>query len=327
MEEKKLYPLKFCSIRDEYSWGNESHLLADLGYRDSVVRDGWLAGNGMGDVMDTYMERVVGDNVYEFYGRQFPVCVRKIHADGRMPLRVHLDDETAGQRYDFLGKEKLWYVLRCGRNARVMLGFREDTDASRVLQGCEDGSIADMMNIIAPHAGQSFHIPPGTPHCAEGDIDIIEIAESSPMDFCMCGWGKEVSREEFDEALTLVDALDFIDYKAFRSDVPGKALIEIPQFKVEKLDLAAVLHSYSESADSFVLYVCLSGAAEASLEVLGQVASFRFAEGELLLVPAECNDFRIAPGAAGTTLLEVEVPHISDKDAYINPNVPETVDE
>ena len=104
-EEKKLYPFKFCTLQDEYPWGSETFSLADLGYRDSLVREGWLAGNSIAEVMDTYLDRVVGDEVYNYYGRQFPICVKHLCVHGRMPLRVHPDDETAAQRYDFLGKE------------------------------------------------------------------------------------------------------------------------------------------------------------------------------------------------------------------------------
>lgn len=327
MEEKKLYPFRFCPLTDDFDWGSEAFLLADLGYRDTLVRDGWLAGNQMGEVMDTYMERVVGDNVYEYYGRQFPVCVRKIHVVGRMPLRVHPDDETAGQRYDFLGKEKLWYVLRCGKNAKVMLGFREDTDAAAVYGKCGDGSIDELLNTVAPHSGQYFHIPPGTPHCAEGDIDILEISQSSPVDICMCGWGKTVSSEEFDDALTIVDALDFIDYKAFKSEKPGPHLVDIPQFRVEKIELKAALHSFCGQDSPFVLYVCVGGAAAVQIDVLGQTASFPFKSGEVLLVPAECNDFRVVPTEQAAVLLELEVPHIVEKDSYINPESPASLSD
>lgn len=319
MDEKKLYPLKFCKVRDEYGWGSEDFLLADLGYRDTLIREGWLAGNRMGEVMDTYMDRVVGDNVYEYFGRQFPLCVRRITVRGRMPLRVHPDDEVAAQRYDFLGKEKFWYVLRCGRDARVMLGFREDTDAGQVYEKCTDNSIGDILNIVAPHSGQCFHIPPGTPHAAEGDIDIIEVSESSPVDICLCGWGEEVSREEFDDSLSIVDALDFIGYKAFRADAPAACLIDLPQFRVSALKPDAALRSFCEQPDSFVIYVCLSGAASVQLDILGAAAQFPFGEGEAVLVPAECNDFRLVPTSKGTSVLEVEVPHIVEKDSYLNP--------
>lgn len=322
MDEKKLYPLKFCALQDDYSWGRERFLLADLGYRDSMVRDGWLAGNLMGEVMDTYMDRMVGDNVYEYYGRQFPVCVRHIHADALMPLRVHPDNETARQRYDLLGKDKIWYVERCGRNSRIMLGFREDTDATVVFRKCNDNTVDSILNTVVPHQGQFLHIPPGTPHCAGGDIDIVEISQSSPVDICMCGWGEVVSTEEFDPALSLVDALDFIGYKAFRSDVPSGNRVELEDFSVERIRLSSVLHSYSGQSDSPVIYVCISGGAEVRIDVLGQSAGFAFGSGELVLVPAECNDFRLAPVSADTLLLEVEVPHIEEKDSYIDPSVP-----
>ena len=80
--------------------------LADLGYRDSLVREGWLAGNSIAEVMDTYLDRVVGDNVYNFYGRQFPVCVKQLRVRGRMPLRVHPDDETAIRNGVLLARQK-----------------------------------------------------------------------------------------------------------------------------------------------------------------------------------------------------------------------------
>ena len=87
-EERKIYPLRFRPIRDGRPWGFEEFRLADLGYRDSLVREGWLAGNSLGELMDTYIDRIVGDTVYEYYGRQFPICVRYLKTDGKTPLLV-----------------------------------------------------------------------------------------------------------------------------------------------------------------------------------------------------------------------------------------------
>lgn len=327
-DEKKLYPMKFCTLQDDYSWGSEIFRLADLGYRDSLVKEGWLAGNSMGEVMDTYMDRVTGESVFEKLGRQFPVCVKIINVKGRMPLRVNPDDTTAQERYDFLGKEKLWYVLSAGKNASLMIGFKNGTDASTLYEGCLDNNIEKHLNIVAPHAGQVFHIAPGTVHAAQGEVSILEICESSPLDFCLCGWGEEVSPEEFDESLSLVDALDFIDYKAFRYDKPeADALLSLPQFEVRKLKLTTPLKVSAGAADGFVVYSCISGSASVQLEVLGRTADFKFAEGETLLVPAECSEFALVPLAAGTEVLETTVPFMKEKDAYINPGVPEKLDD
>lgn len=326
MEEKKLYPLRFCSLQDDYSWGTDEFKLADLGYRDSLIRDGWLAGNTISEVMDTYMDRVVGDNVYQFWGRQFPVQVKHIRVKGRMPLRVHPDASTAEQRYDLLGREKLWYVLRAGSSARLMTGFKHDTDASEVYSACLDGSIESLLNVVVPHEGQFVHIRPGVPHAAVGDVELIEVSESSPLDFCLCGWGEEVCTEEFDPALGLVDALDFIDYKAWKAPAAPHAhardvvqkLIDIQEFTVTKIQLTDPLHIYSERFDSFILYSCLSGEASVQLEVLGQTARFPLNAGQTMLVPAECPDFLLVPTDRDTIILETTVAPREEKDLYLS---------
>lgn len=338
-EDKSLYPFKFCSLQDDYSWGSEDFRIADLGYRDSLVREGWLAGNSLGEIMDMYVDRVVGENNFDFYGRQFPVCVRILNVKGRMPLRVNPDDELAAQRYDFLGKEKLWYVAEADEDATLMIGFRRDTDASELLSKCEDGSVGDILNVIAVHKGQHFHIAPGTPHCAAGRLKIIEISESSPLDFCLCGWGEEISETEFDPSLSPVDALDFIDYRKYSAkDECGcnhhhhdeeetvHKMIDLPQFTVTRLALTDPMHIYSDKFESFIIYSCVSGEASVQIHVLGQTANYGFKEGETMLIPAECPDFLLVPTDRSTVVLETTV-HREDPDPYINPDVPAHLDD
>lgn len=322
-EEKKLYPFKFCTLQDDYPWGSEIFKVADLGYRDSLVREGWLAGNSLSEVMDTYLDRVVGDNVYDYYGRQFPVCVRLLRCKGRMPLRVHPNDEVAAQRYDFLGKEKIWYVLRAGLDARLLVGFRHGTDAAEFYPRCLDGSVEGLLNTIAPYAGQWLHIPAGTPHSALGDVEILEIAESSPMDFCLCGWGEEVHPDEFDPSLTLIDALDFIDYKPFSpasvrtsagSAPDSERLADLPQMRLDRIALRAPIEITRE-AGPFLLYTCMRGSATLRVP---QTGDYALETGETILVPAECLEFQLVPGTSDALLLETSVVR-ADADPYINP--------
>lgn len=325
MDEKKLYPFRFCSLQDDYVWGSDEFKLADLGYRDSIVRDGWLAGNTMGEIMDTYLDRVVGENVYNFTGRQFPVQVKHIRVKGKMPLRVHPGAETAAQRYDLLGREKLWYVLRAGTGAQLLIGFEHDTDATEVYSKCQDGSAAELMHSITPAAGDFFHIRPGVPHAAIGDIELVEVSESSPSDFCLCSWGQECGPEEFDEAMSLEESLDFIDYKAWQApEAPHfhegdavRKLVDLPEFTVSSIKLTDPLHIYSERFDSFILYTCIRGEASVQLEVLGQTARFPIGAGETMLVPAECPDFFLVPTDRDTIILETTVAPRSEKDSYV----------
>ena len=68
MEEKKLYPFRLTCIEDTYPWGSEEFRLADLGYRDTFVHDGWLSGSTLGELMETYLDRVTGDHVFDAFG-------------------------------------------------------------------------------------------------------------------------------------------------------------------------------------------------------------------------------------------------------------------
>ena len=334
-EEKKLYPFKFCTLQDDYHWGSEEFKLADLGYRDSLVREGWLAGNSMSEVMDTYLDRVVGDNVYDYYGRQFPVCVRLVRCKGRMPLRVHPDDEVAAQRYDFLGKEKVWYVVRAGLDARLLVGFRRDTDAAEFYPKCLDGTAEELLNTVAPYAGQWLHIPAGTPHAALGDVEILEIAESSPMDFCLCGWGEEVHPDEFDTSLTLVDALDFINYKKYShaagrpaagSAPDSERLVDLPQMRLDRIALKAPIEITREGGP-FLLYTCVRGSAVLRLPLAGgKTLDYPMKNGETILVPAECLEFQLVPETSNALLLETSIVR-ADADPYIDPNAEPTLPE
>ena len=110
MEEKKLTPMRFQPERVERKWGVSEYRIADLGYIDSIALDGWLSGNSISDIMQTYLERFTGEVPFENYGTQFPVMVKWLDIKGRTSLHVNPDDEVAEQRYDAFGKTALWYV-------------------------------------------------------------------------------------------------------------------------------------------------------------------------------------------------------------------------
>ena len=327
MEEKLLYPIKFCTLQDDYCWGSEVFKIADLGYRDSLVREGWLAGNSLSEVMDTYIERVVGDRVFDFYGRQFPICVRELNVNGKYPLVVNPDDEVAADRYDFLGKQKLWYVVSAGKNAQLAIGFRKDSNAGELYDRCSEGNAFELLNIIPAQPGQCFHIAPGTPHAAFGELQILEIGESSPLDFCLCSWGQELSSEEFDPQLGLVEALDFISYKAYKYTGPqGDLLCDLNELSVRKLIFSSGLRVSSEHNDGFVLYSCVKGGATIEIEVLGQTAEYHFSKGETMLVPADCPNFNLIPDEDDVVLLESYINRV-DVDKYIDPNAEDHLDD
>ena len=300
-EEKKLYPFKLVPVEDsaDVVWH-----LADLGWPDSMVRNGWLSTNTLSELMEMYMDRIVGESVFAAYGRQFPVSFKTLKGEHRTPLWVHPDDEVAAQRFDFLGKAKLWYVAEARPGAKLFLGFRRDVSAEEFYRACKEGGVEDLLNVLEPKAGDHYFIAPGTVHAAGEGLKVVEIAESSPLDFRLYDWGRPAGEvDPFDAELTLEAAFDFIDFGAWKAasapvqtasgnvladgdsvvlikDLKVKGagqtlkqgtvirsirLTDNPEFIASRIALDAPLHILCEQFGSFVAYHCLSG--EASVQV------------------------------------------------------------
>ena len=208
MESKKqLYPLKFIPIPSKRVWGGsnlikklgkefyeadengnerkltadeaigESWEIADMGAQDSVVANGWLAGNTISELMETYLDRIVGEDVYGRYGRQFPLLIKFLDIQNKLSVQVHPDDEVAEQRYDSLGKSEIWYVLDAAEGAKVYAGFNREISAQELYDRCHNGTVEEVLNVLHPKKGDAIRIVPGTIHAADGGLLIAEIQE------------------------------------------------------------------------------------------------------------------------------------------------------
>lgn len=375
--EKKLYPFKFIPVASKRPWGGdalvkvmgknfvecdeegnevklgadvkigESWELADMGIEDSVVADGWLAGNTISELMETYLERIVGEKVYNYYGRQFPLLIKFLDINDRLSVQVHPDDEVAAERYDSLGKAEIWYVMDAKPGAKIFAGFNKEMSAQELYDRCKNGTVEEVMNVITPRKGDSLLITPGTVHAADGGILIAEIQESSDMTFRLYDWGREFNPATA-RPLHLEEAIDIIDYRKFddslfrkgplwekechchddechcHEDKVAETLAERPEFWATKINLTDPLHIYTEQFESFIVYICVEGAA--SIQVPSKndrgedcMENYEFAKGETILVPAEMPDFFLVPRDRSTVLLEAVCRPEEGPDEYIDP--------
>ena len=309
--------------------------LSDMGFVDSVIENGWLAGNTIGELMETYLERIVGEKVYNYYGRQFPVLIKFLDINDRISVQVHPDDEIAAERYDSLGKAETWYILDAKPGAKIYAGFNKDMTAQELYDRCKDGTVEEVMNVIVPKKGDSLIIPPGTVHSAGGGILIAEVQESSDLTFRLYDWGREFNPATA-RPLHLEEAIDLIDYNKFDQSLFRQAdqahdegvsvnLAERPEFCVTKINLTDPLHIYTEQFESFLIYICVEGAA--SIQVPSEnekgeacMDNYEIKKGETILIPAEMSDFYLVPRDKDTVLLEAVCRPEDDMDAYIDPN-------
>lgn len=319
--EKKLYPVTFLEDSSEVAWGTVSYQIADLGFVDSMISGGWFGGNTMSELMGTYLERVVGDDSFEYYGLQFPIMVKVIKTSGWQPLQVNVPDDVAEERYDSLGKTSLWYIQEASNDARMYLGLKRDIDAGDFYRRCQEGSLRGILNETCPKAGDMILIKPGTLFAAGPGLKIVEIGESSELTLSVHNWGIELPDGE---DLLLEEAFDLIDFRKYTPAIPSAD----DGFKVTRMELKNPLHIFSEQPGDFAVYHCVSGEAVIQpgpgADNFTQVA---FRAGHSVMVPSEVNDFLMLPAKEGTVLLEAVPQKKSDPDPYIGtPEEPETPD-
>lgn len=328
---KKLYPLRFTPLEISHGWGKERIAIADLGIEDSVVKEGWLADNSIGDIMDTYMERVSGDGVYGYYGRQFPLLVKFLEIEGELPVHVHADNTIAGQRYDVLGGKEFWYVMNAEDDARIYLGFNKDVSAAELYTRCSDGTVKEILNEIRPEKGDCFTVNPGIVHSAGYGLTIAVIKEASELPFILYGKGEDGKPIQ---ETHIADAMDFIDYGRYilppqttgwhdRKSVPAK-LADCPEFMISGIGLEEPLHITAGEAGTFMLYICTRGKASVQCRTSGdgqeKTSGYTIQEGEAILIPAEVQDYFLVPMEKDTEILEAGAGEPDDTDDYIDPD-------
>lgn len=309
--------MRFQPEQVERKWGMVEYRIADLGYIDSVALDGWLGGNSISDIMQTYLERFTGEVPFENYGTQFPVMVKWLDIKGRTSLHVNPDDEAAEQRYDAFGKTALWYVAATGPDAKLYLGFKRDVTATEFYEKCLDCTVEELLNVIKPKVGEHYLVTPGMVHAAQ-DVRLLEVAESSELWFRLHAWGDTESE------LHLEEAFDLIDFKAYRMPRPSKGnpeavmekLAVTPQFTVNEIRLRDTVR-VTDQGGSFRLYACVRGAGAVEVDGMDRL---RFKEGDAVLVPAELKDFVLVPTDRDTLVLEALLEPRHEPDAYIDPS-------
>ncbi|MCR4843356.1 MAG: class I mannose-6-phosphate isomerase, partial [Bacteroidales bacterium] len=310
-ENKKLTPMRFLSDKMDMPWGTVEYKLADLGFVDSLASEGWLKGNNLSDIMQTYLERVVGETSFNWYGTQFPVLVKKLTVKGRTSLHVTADDETAEQRYDAFGKTALWYVESAGPDATLYLGFKEDITAERFYKACHENNVEPLLHKVKPKAGETFLITPGMVHAAK-DVTLVEIAEASELWFRLYDWGADDRENHLEEAF---DLIDFQRYRVSRSKEEEGAIAITPQFTVNKIGLTQPLKSTRDEDDTFLLYYCTRGKAD----IQAAQVNYKMKEGDLVLIPAETNEFFLLPETSDAELLEVRMDPRPENDIVSEP--------
>jgi mannose-6-phosphate isomerase len=322
-----LYPLRFDPQVKQRVWGGdalcrnygksncseatgESWEICGLQGDLSVVSNGFLAGNDIAEIAEVYMGDLVGEDIYEKFGIEFPLLIKLLDAREMLSVQVHPDDTLARKRHSAYGKSELWYVLEAEPDAVIYSGFNRDITADEYLEALANKRLPSLMNKVNPSPGDVFYLPAGTIHCIGGGVVVAEIQQTSDITYRIYDWDRQ-SSEGITRELHNDLAIDALSFKKFNNPVmhcpviPESPLViaDNSHFHITLAGADGVITRDYSLNDSFVIIICTSG----SLEIKQGEESEKLKRGDTVLIPA-VTDMITITGNNDSALLEVYIP-------------------
>lgn len=321
-----LYPLKFTAIPKGKIWGGnklntilnkefdpnikigESWEISGLEGDLSVVKNGFLEGNDLEELIEVYMGELVGDKVYDQFGIEFPLLIKYLDANDDLSVQVHPDNEFALEKHKAYGKTEMWYVIDAEKDAELMVGFNRPLDKNIFLDSIQNGNLSELINREKVDADCCYFLPAGRVHAIGKGVLLAEIQQTSDITYRIHDWDRKDSEGNGRE-LHLDLAKEVLDYtyeKKHNTDFERKLnesseLVKCPFFTTNLLEFNKPIENDYFNLDSFVIYMCLDGDCEIQIE---SEESVQLSKGETVLIPASLNSLTLTP-KQNTKLLEV----------------------
>ncbi len=305
-----LYPLKLTTITRPKIWGEEIWHMVQMDDLLSVVENGYLAENDLGELLEVYMGDLVGDHVYEQYGNTFPLLLKIINTFDDLSIQVHPGDEVALRDHNCLGKTEMWYVVDAEPDTTLISGFCQDTDAENIRSAIKDGNLTDLLNIVPVKKGNVVFLPSGRVHALRKGISVAEIQENSDLTYRLFDYNR-VPKEGISRPLHVEQALNVLDFKKLQQPLTDYTPVENGAVKIAESDYFVTnLLRFNRKIgrdyaplDSFVVYMCVEGGADVSAE--GETVTLK--KGDTVLIPASLDEVMLTPQGK-TRFLEIYVP-------------------
>ena len=320
-----LYPLTFKPIFKEKIWGgqkikeklglNIGHLpncgevwcISGVDGNPSIVDDGYLAGNELNELVEIFMGDLVGDKVFERFGKQFPILVKVIDSNDWLSIQVHPDDALAKKRGTGYGKTEMWYAMQADQGAQLICGFNKAVDEGQYLEFLNAGKLPEIMNYEQVDQGDVFFIPAGRVHALGPGLLIAEIQQTSDTTYRIYDWERVDDKGNPRELHTdlALEAIDYTLHPYYKTPydkqyVGTQNLVRSPFFTTNIIKPHQETFKSYDELDSFVILLCVSGSCH--LESYGH--NIRLESGKVALLPNVAKEVKFVP-STDCTLLEV----------------------
>ena len=318
----KLYPLQFDPILKERIWGGEklktelnkpitskitgeSWEISTVKGDVSVIANGALKGKLLMDIINENPNEILGTEVYARFGKEFPLLFKYLDAREDLSIQVHPNDVLAKERHDSFGKTEMWYIMQADEDARIIVGFKENSDAAEYLENLEHKTLLSILDDVKVKAGDVFFLETGTVHAIGAGLVVAEIQQTSDITYRLYDFDR-VDAHGATRELHVDLALDAINYnvvetkKHYSKDVnESNTVVDCPYFTTNYIPLDGKTTT-NKDGTSFTVYMCIDGAFE--IECDG--ACYQYKKGDTVLIPAGISELIISGKAS---ILEIYI--------------------
>ena len=318
----KFYPLTFTPILKDRIWGGtklksylnksivsettgESWEISTVPGDISVVASGVFEGKNINEIIDLHPTEILGKSVIARFGKQFPLLFKFIDAKEDLSIQLHPNDELAKQRHNSFGKTEMWYVMQADETARLVVGFKNDSNPKEYLEKLADKKLISLLEEYPVKKGDVFFLETGTIHAIGAGVVLAEIQQTSDVTYRIYDWdrvdvngkGRELHTELALEAINYNTTNSKIEY----SEEPNQStkVVDCPYFKTNIIALQDRF-IWKKSNDAFTVFMCTNGQFELVLN--GEI--MRYQMGDTILIPAIIDHLTLKGKA---TVLEISI--------------------
>jgi mannose-6-phosphate isomerase len=318
----KFYPLQFEPILKDRIWGGEklktylnkpitssitgeSWEISTVPNDVSIIANGTFKGKNIEELIAKFPTQVLGEKVVSQFGNQFPLLFKFLDAREDLSIQVHPNDTLAKERHNSFGKTEMWYVMQADDDARLIVGFKENSSQEEYVKNLEQNALLDILDSKKVQQGDVFFLETGTVHAIGAGTIIAEIQQTSDITYRLYDFDR-VDAAGNKRELHIDLALDAINYDKIKAqkeyakvENASNEMVHCNYFTTNYIPLQGN-YDVQRSANSFHVYMCVDG--EAELDVDNHKYSCQ--KGDTILIPAILTDYSFKGSA---TLLEIYI--------------------
>ena len=317
-----IYPLQFEPILKDRIWGGEklktvlnksitssttgeSWELSTVEGDVSVISNGVLKGKSLLEVIDEIPNEILGTAVYKKFGKQFPLLFKYLDAREDLSIQVHPNDKLAKERHNSFGKTEMWYIMQADTDARIIVGFKEKSNADEYVKNLENKSLLSILDDVKVKSGDVFFLETGTVHAIGSGLVVAEIQQTSDITYRIYdfdrvdanGNGREL---HIDLALDAINYEKVDTYKQYdKVSNQSNEVVDCPYFTTNFIPLDGELLA-KKSGETFTVYMCVEGGFE--IECNG--VPYHYKKGDTVLIPAAVSELVLSGKAS---ILEIYI--------------------